>query len=101
MQLITRDSSGTGQLVALIVVENAVALAVFAFLFGRFDPSTKTAVLLAMTGLINNLMGLGAGILVGGPSRTHELQTPNTARVVSSESQTTTVQPSGEGAGAQ
>ena len=100
MQLITRDSSGTGQLVALIVVENAVALAVFAFVFGRFDASTKTAVLLAMTGLINNLMGLGAGILVGGPSRTHELQTPNAARVVSSESQTTTIQPSGERAGA-
>ncbi len=94
MQLITRDSPGAGQLVALIVVENAVALAVFAFLCGRSDPSTKTAVLLATTGLINNLMGLGAGILVGGPSRTHQVETPNASRVVSSESQTTTIQPS-------
>ena len=59
-----KDASS--QWIALVIVESAVMLSMFAFIAGRNDVSTRQATLLGITAVVNNLIGLGAGMLVGG-----------------------------------
>lgn len=97
MQLITKDTSRFGQVLAFAIVETAVVLALLTFWLGRNDPMTRQQSILMMVGLVSNLVGLGSGILVGGSGKEQQINTPSPATINSSTSETVTTEDAQQG----
>ncbi len=93
MQLKTREGTSKTDLIAFQLLIIAVITAILAFGLGRNDPTVKTAVLLCVTNLVTALTSIGATLLVGKPTTTHQVEANEGTRLTTQESQTTSVQP--------
>ncbi len=51
--------------IALVIITEAVGLAMFAFVVGKADAAVKEAVILCMTNLVSTLVGIAGGLLTG------------------------------------
>lgn len=93
MQLRTREGSSRTDTIAFALLLTAVITAMLAFVVGRSDSTVRTAVLLCVTNQVTALTSIAATLLVGKPNLTHEVETNGASKVVTAESQTTSVQP--------
>lgn len=93
MQLTTREGSSRTDSIATALLLSAVLTALGAFALGRNDPTVRTAVLLCITNLVTALTSIAATLLVGKPNTTHQVDTKEATRLVTAESQTTSVEP--------
>ena len=93
MQLTTREGSSRTDSIATGLLLIAVLTALGAFTLGRNDPTARTAVLLCLTNLVTALTSIAATLLVGKPNTTHQVDTKEATKLVTAESQTTSVEP--------
>lgn len=93
MQLTTREGSSRTDSIATALLLSAVVTALGAFTLGRNDPTVRTAVLLCVTNLVTALTSIAATLLVGKPNTIHQVDTKEATKLVTAESQTTSVEP--------